>query len=223
MEKDDRELAVRVLLASYEQANNYIRDTSRRIEEHTKFYLTAATALVGAIAYAFTSSTTASFAKPALALGTFVLCGFGVVTFRRLISIKAQATQHTAWLKGVEYSLNRIAFGDQILIKRPQVPKAPSGPFPKAVVNILLSFGAYNSLIFGICVSISANILSESLGYHQSFPTTLNVLVYGLLGFLAFVISLLLHRRELNNGWRQAFADYEEVLRYAIMTPAERN
>jgi hypothetical protein len=222
MEKDDRELAVCVLLASYEQANNYLRDTSRRIEEHIKFYLTATTALIGAIAYAFTTGTTAPFTKPVLALGTFALCGFGVITFRRLISIKSQATQHTAWLKGVEYSLNRIAFGDQISIKRPQVPQTPSGPFSKAVIFILFTFGVYNSIIFAVCASVSANVASDFLTLRSPLFGTSDTIVFGLIGLVAFAVSLVLHQRELTKGWKQAFADYAEVLRYAIMTPPEK-
>lgn len=215
MQKSNPDRALQALLATYGEANTYLRDTSRRIEEHVRFYLTGATALLGAIAYPFFTNSPALLIRIVLALATFALFTLGVVTFLRLISIKTQATQHTAWLKGIEYSLYRLGFGEHIMVKRPQAPRKPSGPFSRFIVMILLLFGVYNSFVIWVSISLATSVLFEFVGYPY-FPSTTSVgnsiLAYTLVGLLPFVVSTLLHRQQLNKGWKQAFADYEDVL-----------
>jgi len=203
--------AFQALQASLEEAHRYLRDVSRRIEEHVRFYLTVATASVGAIAYPFAAGATSMSTKAVLCLGTGALYGFGVIAFTRLISLKTQATQHTARKVAAEYNLLRMAFGDNVPRTRPETPQAPSGPFSREVVLILTIFYLCNSVVFSVFVVALIDALLEFAQYSAIRPRQYYSWS-GISGALAFVSSLLTLRRWLQNGWRKAFVEYEQVL-----------
>ena len=220
MAKSREEWAFQALLASVEEANRYLRDVSRRIEVQIRFYITGVTALVGAIAYPFAAGSTSMFTKAVVCVGSFGLYGLGVITFLRLVQMKVQAMSHTAWQKGAEYCVLRMAFGESGGVKSPKTPEPTSGPFSKEVVFMLRVFYLLNGVILSICVTAVVSALLEATKHSGFRPSGLRFLVYGIPGALGFVSSLLLLRQRLEKGQRQGLVAYEQVLE-GVMTPFE--
>lgn len=218
MKNINPELALQVLLASYEEANEYLRDTSRRMEEQVKFYLTGATALLGAMTVPFAVSGTAVFAKLVLVLGLGILFIFGLVTFLRIISIKSQATHYTAWCKGIEYSAYWVAYNGHSIVKFPKTLQASDIPFSNQIIFLLTLFLVGNSVFLGILSGILINIILDILDYIVLTSITSTYIVPS---FLIFVISFYLHRKYLNKRYNESIAKYDEVLKACLHIPLE--
>jgi hypothetical protein len=211
------EWTLQILLASFEEANRYLRDTSRRIETHTRFYITLTTALVGGVGFLFITGVSSMFMGALLVLGAFALYGLGVITYLRFITIKVQATQHTAWQKASWYRMAVVVSGGSNGVRKPKILKPPSGPFSKQVVLILAMFCLFNSLVLSVGVFALVNTLLAAAP-HRAFHSVASwVLVYGIPVALAFGLSSALLLRQLKTEVRRAFANYEAHLMDAFM------
>ena len=206
------DLAFQAYSISFQEAHVYLRDTSRQIEELVKFYLTGATALVGAIAYPFVAGSSETITKAILISSTAILSGLGIAVFLRLVRKKVQAAQQTAWGKRVEYGMFVMAFGKNNKDVDKPPPPPYGAPVSRQVIFILTVFSVLNSVVLSLCTLAICSLVLEVANYKTFSPNEFYFAVYGIPTLLLSALAFFSQRIYLNNQIQEARSEYARII-----------
>lgn len=163
MKEDIDKLKVEMLQAEVEEAHRYKRDTTRRTERVTVFYVTAAGALGGVAVVPFAFELKVAEPAAFVLFGTFILFWLGLITYMRLVNIKVQAAQHTAWQEGTTYALVSLVAPERLPSRKPSLPTHAGSPFEEHTMPALHLFAILNGLVLAIAAGAAEDLLINVL------------------------------------------------------------
>jgi len=209
--------STRFMILACEEANRYVRDTSGRMAEQVRFYLTMTTALLAGFFIIINSQARPAFFCLSIALICLTVSGMGFISFARLSSIKRQATSHFA---------RAHRWGAYFLDKDPELLKYLSGegileenaahmkhlPFTREIVFLLRAFALFNSLMLALCLLFGIAAVFQFMSETVWNLNALYITGYAVPVAIGFTMSFGFSSKYLNSQIRSARADYARIL-----------
>lgn len=205
-----------ILLAQTEEAHRYKRDTTRRIEELTRFYGVGLTVLCGVMTLPYVANFDGPKAVFVL-FGSLFLYLLGLATFMRAVNIKTQTAQHTAWQKSAEYSVVKMAFPENTASEKPVINCDHGGPFEQHTAPVLMLFSIFNSFILMVSTVSLVYLITTEILQLSGTPTWWHKLIYVVPTSIVFFVSLGLCLYHFLTSRRDARRESKKVLERSLM------